>query len=124
MDVQIGILLALEKRCPGPQLTEDNLCLDSCTCGCDEQLLGIACLLSFAARTARFVTTGSFGFSNDVATHATVLLHALLSASSLLFNVRGRRVASIPAVWPGARVNVQGPRGGSTRAPGRGGRSD
>ncbi len=60
---------------------------------------GLLSLLSFAYRYLYvWPTTGTLGFDGHLLDHATLLLHFLLSSSSLIFHVLERRITQNPLI--------------------------
>jgi hypothetical protein len=67
------------------------------------KVLGLLCISSFIYRYFWvYPTTGSLGFTGTWFDHTTMLLHFLLSSSSLIFHVIARRIINRPMIiWEG-----------------------
>ena len=66
--------------------------------------LGILCLTHFAFRFAKF-GHGDMGFDPSIASAMCLLLHALLSCSSLAFRIPEKRIMEGSRIWPEFRLH-------------------
>jgi len=68
--------------------------------------IGVLCLSNYAWRFGRLILTGSMGFERgDPWTLVTILLHAFLSVSALIFRVPVTRRKSVPIMWKEAQLH-------------------
>lgn len=71
------------------------------------KILGTTCLLHFIYRMARIYMTKDAGFKNSYmfVIMSWILLHATLSASSLIFHLPSNRVTKRPMIYPEFRMH-------------------
>ena len=66
------------------------------------KLLGVFCLLNYVYCYTLLLTTGSMNLINNI---WTVIPHALLSCTGLIFHISGVRNATAPMIYPEFRVH-------------------
>eukprot|EP00928_Gymnodinium_smaydae_P012632 TRINITY_DN14585_c0_g1_i1.p1 TRINITY_DN14585_c0_g1~~TRINITY_DN14585_c0_g1_i1.p1 ORF type:complete len:517 (+),score=8.63 TRINITY_DN14585_c0_g1_i1:60-1610(+) len=70
------------------------------------KLSAISCLVHYAYRILRLITTGTTGLQQDGKTPVYLALHVVLNLSSFLFNLPRSRVKGKPMIWPAYRLHV------------------
>jgi len=66
--------------------------------------LGVVCLINFVYRIGLLLTRGSMGFQNPLGV-GSILLHGLLSVSSLMFHIPRDRNIAAPMIYPELRLH-------------------
>ncbi len=68
--------------------------------------LGIIAMLHFIFRVVVLIRTGSMGFeTNFITSNAAIVLHLILSTSSLIFKLSKNRVKTAPMIYPEFRLH-------------------
>lgn len=69
------------------------------------KFLGIAVMVHYFYRMYLFLTTGSMQFDNSVSTFLAIVLHSVLSLSSMIFHIPSFRIKSGPMIYPEFRLH-------------------
>jgi len=69
------------------------------------KILGIACLLHYVYRFAAVLLVDDMGFAQSWQTASVIVMHLLLSVSSMIFKIPKKRIVEGSRIWPEYRLH-------------------